>query len=157
MCGIFGFLYGSAPPAALGLGGRAVVQPGNGAILAAEKKFLFTTRRQGGPCGIVRVGGRAVRDLSFLYGSASLGFGGRAVVQPGKGAIFAGWFRFKPDEPVREDNPARSLFVQFNPCAEQVLRPPAEIQARIRRCRVFGIPDLFVYPRADHERHGIWR
>ena len=53
-------------------------------------------------------GGRAVRDLRFLYGSASLGFGGRAVLKLKQGAIFAGLFRFRPDEPVRGDNLARS-------------------------------------------------
>ena len=39
-------------------------------------------------------------------------------------------------------------------CAGQVLRPPAEIQARIRRCRVFGCRDLKVCPRADQEN--LW-
>ena len=56
----------------------------------------------GGHCGI----------FGFLSGGATLGFGRRAVVQPGNGAIFAGFFKFKPDEPVRGDNLARSLFVQ---------------------------------------------
>ena len=46
--------------------------------------------------------------------------------------------------------------MQLNPCAGQVLRALPEIQARIRRCRVFGIPDLIVCPRADEERQGDW-
>lgn len=56
-------------------------------------------------------GGRALRDLRFLYGSASpasQGFGGRAVLKLKQGAIFAGLFRFRPDEPEREANLARS-------------------------------------------------
>ena len=46
----------------------------------------------------------------FLYGSASpasQGWKGRADVQPGNGAIPAGLFRFRPDEPERGDNLAR--------------------------------------------------
>ena len=31
----------------------------------------------------------------------------------------------------------------------------AVIQARIRRCRVFGIPDRIVHPRAGEERQGV--
>ena len=54
-------------------------------------------------------GGRALRDLRFLYGSASLGWKGRAVLKLKQGAIFAGLFRFRPDEPEREANLARSL------------------------------------------------
>ena len=54
-----------------------------------------------------------MRDLRFLYGSASLGWKGRAVVQPENGAIFADFFKFKPDEPVRGDNLARSVVVQL--------------------------------------------
>ena len=45
MCGAgFSVLYGSAPPAALGFGGRAVVQPGNGAILAGFCRFRHNER-----------------------------------------------------------------------------------------------------------------
>ena len=44
----------------------------------------------------------------FLNGNASLGFGGRAGVQPGNGAIFAGLCRFNPDEPEHGVFPARS-------------------------------------------------
>jgi len=51
--------------------------------------------------------------FGFLYGNASLGWKGRAVVQPGNGAVFAGCCRFKPDEPERGANLARSLFVQL--------------------------------------------
>ena len=36
---------------------------------------------------------------------------GRAVVKLKQGAIPAGFFKFKPDEPERGDNLARSLFV----------------------------------------------
>ena len=45
--------------------------------------------------------------------------------------------------------------VRLNPCAGQVLRPPAVIQARIRRCRVSVRRELDVYPRADKEYQGI--
>ena len=45
--------------------------------------------------------------------------------------------------------------VRLNPCAEQVLRPPAVIQARIRRCRVSVRRELDVYPRADKEYQGF--
>ena len=90
--------------------------------------------------------------MRFLDGSASLGFRGRAVVQPENGAIFADFFKVGPDEPERGANLARTVFVQFNPCAEQVLRASPEIQARIRRCRVFVRRDLIVCPRADEER-----
>ena len=54
-----------------------------------------------------------MRDFCFLYGSASLGFGGRAVVQPMNEPIPAGFFRFNPDEPENEANLARSVFVQL--------------------------------------------
>ena len=81
-----------------------------------------------------------MRDYCFLYGSASLGFGGRASVQPMNEPIPAGFFRFNPDEPENEANLARSVFVQLK---------HAVIQARIRRCRGFGYTDLEVYPRAD--------
>ncbi len=49
-------------------------------------------------------GWSAAGDLSFLDGSASLGFGGRVVVQPENGAIPAGWIGFKPDEPEHGAN-----------------------------------------------------
>ena len=53
-----------------------------------------------------------MRDFRFLSGSALLGFGERAVVQPENGAIFAGLYRFNPDEPEHGDSLARSMFVQ---------------------------------------------
>ncbi|MBQ5355701.1 MAG: hypothetical protein IIU08_07515, partial [Clostridia bacterium] len=90
-----------------------------------------------------------MRDFWLFYGSAppaAQGFGGRAVVRPGNGAIFAGFFKFKPDEPVRGDNLARSLFVQPKHAQNKFCGLTAVIPARIRRCRDFGIPDLIVYP-----------
>ena len=60
----------------------------------------------------IRVGGVYCGIFGFLSGSAppaALGFGRRAVVQPENGAIFAGFCKFKPDEPERGDNLARSL------------------------------------------------
>ena len=95
--------------------------------------------------------GRVLLEFRFLSGSAppaALGFGRRAVVQPGNGGIFAGFCKFKPDEPEREDNLARSVIVQLKHAQDKSCGLAAEIQARIRRCRVFGIADLIVYPRA---------
>ena len=49
----------------------------------------------------VPIRGRAVRDLRFLYGNAppaTQGWKGRAVVQPGNGAVLAGFCRFRHDE-----------------------------------------------------------
>ena len=54
---------------------------------------------------------------------ATQGWKGRAGVQSGNRAIFARCCRFGNDEPKHCVNLARSLFVQSNPCAEQVLRP----------------------------------
>ena len=47
-CGIIGFLYGSAPPAAQGFGRRAVVQPENGAIFADLYRFNLDEPEHGG-------------------------------------------------------------------------------------------------------------
>ena len=38
-CVIYIFLYGSAPPAAQGFGGRAAVQPENGAVFTGRIRF----------------------------------------------------------------------------------------------------------------------
>ena len=81
----------------------------------------------------VRIGGRAVLDFCFLYGSASLGFDRRAVVQSGNGAIFADFFKFRPDEPERGANLARSVFVQLKHAQDKSCGLAAEIQARIGR------------------------
>ena len=97
--------------------------------------------------------GCAVRDLCFLYGSAppaTQGWKGRAALQRKHGAIPAGFCRFRNDERNMAST-SRGLWRAVETCAEQVLRPPAEIQARIRRCRVFGCRDLKVCPRADQE------
>ena len=86
--------------------------------------------------GFVRIGETGSAGICFLYGSAppaTLGFGGRAVVQPGNGAILAGCCRFKPDEPERGANLARSLFVQLKHTQDKSCGLAAEIQARNRR------------------------
>ncbi len=56
----------------------------------------------------IRVGGGYCGIFGLFIWSASLGWKGRAVVQPGKGEIFAGLYRFSPDEPENEANLARS-------------------------------------------------
>ncbi len=58
---------------------------------------------------------------------------GRTVVQPGNGAIFAGFCKFKPDEPERGANLARSVAVQLKHAQDKSCGLAAEIQARIRR------------------------
>ena len=99
----------------------------------------------------------AAEDEGFLLGAL------RPLRRDGRDArfcienrftLFARFCRLQIGRAGHGDNLARSLFVQLNPCAEQVLRPPAEIQARIRRCRDFGIADLIVYPRAEKEKQG---
>ena len=62
-----------------------------------------------------------MRDFCFLYGSASpasLGFGGRASVQPGKGAIFAGLYRFNPDESGRGRQPRAVCVRAVETCSD---------------------------------------
>ena len=61
----------------------------------------------------------------------SAGFGRRAVVQPGNGAIFAGCCRFRDDESEHGDNLARSVFVQPKHAQDKSCGLTAEIQARI--------------------------
>ena len=61
--------------------------------------------------------------IVFLNVDASLGWKGRAGVQLENGAIFAGCCRFGNDGAEHGVLLARSVVVQFNPCAEQVLRP----------------------------------
>ena len=74
----------------------------------------------------------------FLYGSAPLGFGGRAVVQPENGAIFADFFKFRPDEPERGDNLARSVFVQLKHAQDKSCGLAAVIQSRIEKGQSAG-------------------
>ena len=56
----------------------------------------------------------------FLYGSAPLGFGRRAVVQPEHGAVFARCFRLQTGRAGTWRQPRAVCDVQLNPCTEQV-------------------------------------
>ena len=69
---------------------------------------------------------------------------GRAVLKLKHGAILARLYRFNPDEPVNEDNLARSLVVQSKHARSKLLGLAAVIQSRNRRCRVFVYRDLKV-------------
>ena len=88
-----------------------------------------------------------MRDFRFLYGSASLGFGGRASVQPMNKPIPAGFFRFNPDEPENEASLARSVFVQLKH-AQTSLRPYGRDSGAHYKGRADGQPKLFFHPRA---------
>jgi len=77
-----------------------------------------------------------VRDFRFFVWERSArcaGIGGRAAVQPGNGAILAGLYRFKPDEPEHNVNLARSLFMQLKHARDK----PVALRRRFRRA--FGV------------------
>ena len=78
-------------------------------------------------------GGVRCGIIGFLYGSASLGFKGRAVVQPGDGAIFAGPYRFRHDEPEHGVLLARSVFGKLKHAQDKSCGLAAVIQSRIER------------------------
>ena len=103
-------------------------------------------------------GGRAERDLSFLYGSAppaSQGFGRRAVLYRKPVHSLRVLLQIADRTSGTCGQPRAVCDVQLNPCTEQVPWASPEIQARIRRCRVLGIPDRIVHPRAGEERQGV--
>ena len=81
--------------------------------------------------GHIRVGGRAVRDFWRLYGSASLGFGGRAVVQPGNGMILAGFDRFRHNELNMAFSSRGLCSCSLTHARSKLLGLPAVIQSRI--------------------------
>ena len=60
----------------------------------------------------IRIGGESFAGFSVVFYGKGVGVG-RAVLQSVNGAIPAGFFRFKPDEPENEANLARSVFVQL--------------------------------------------
>ena len=82
------------------------------------------------------IGRDGVRDLRFLDGSASLGWKGRAVMKLKQGAIPALPNRFRHDEPEHGANLARSSACSLTHAQNKFCGLTAEIQARIRRCRV---------------------
>ena len=79
-------------------------------------------------------GQSAAHDLRFWDGSASLESKGRADGKPENLPIPAGCFSFRPDEPEREDNLARSSHVRLKHAQDKSCGLTAVIQSRNRRC-----------------------
>ena len=85
-----------------------------------------------------------MRDLWFFVWERFAGMEGTRGVRPVNGAIFARSDRFRHDEPEHGVLLARSVFVQLEHAQNKSCGLAAEIQARIRRCRVFVYRDLKV-------------
>ena len=98
------------------------------------RRYLPKIQRSVGVCpfrGLCRAG------FEFFYGSASLGWKGRAVVQPGNGAVLAGFCRFRHDERNMAFS-SRGLRRAVEPVRRQVCGLAAVIQARIERGQMTG-------------------
>ena len=98
---------------------------------------------------------RAVRDLRFSDGSASLGFGGTRGLAAGKWGDLRGLFQIQTGRAEHDVFLARSLVVKLKHAQNKFCGLTAVIQSRNRRCRVFGCRELFVCPRAGEERQGV--
>ena len=92
-----------------------------------------------------------------FFGMGALRWDGRDArgVQPGNGAIFAGFCKFKLDEPENEANLARSVVMQSKHARDKSRGLRQRFNRAFGVVRAFVRQDLIVCPRAGEEKQRV--